>query len=51
MCIDLSPQAGRGDFHSFGRLSNMRLALPSERSSVSGATALMRAWMPVVFLM
>ena len=39
--------AGR---HSFGRLSNTRLALPSERSSVSGPTALMCAEMPIVFL-
>jgi hypothetical protein len=36
--------------YSFGRLSMMRLALPSERSSVSGATALTRAVMPMVFL-
>src|ERR1700736_4896528 len=36
--------------YSFGRLSNTRLALPSERSSVSGATALTRADMPMVFL-
>src|SRR5580704_1819470 len=41
----------RNDAHSLGRLSNTRFALPSERSSVSGATALMRAVMPMVFLM
>ena len=42
---------GVPDVYSFGRLSNTRLALPSERSSVSGATARMRAVMPMVFLM
>jgi hypothetical protein len=35
------------DLYSFGRLSNTRLALPSERSSVSGATARTRADIPM----
>ena len=37
--------------YPFGRLSNTRLALPSERSSVSGATILICVLMPMVFLM
>ena len=37
--------------HSFGLLSNTRLALPSDRSSVSGATILICVVMPMVFLM
>ena len=37
--------------YPFGRLSNTRLALPSERSSVSGATTLICVLMPMVFLM
>jgi hypothetical protein len=36
--------------YPFGRLSNTRFALPSERSSVSGATARTCADMPMVFL-
>ena len=39
------------DVYSFGRLSNTRLALPSERSSVWGATILSCVLIPMVFLM
>jgi hypothetical protein len=43
-CINQDPQL-------FGRLSITRLALPIDRSSVSGATILTCVLMPMVFLM